>query len=140
MPVTGLDHIAITVADVDASIAWYARVLGAVPLHLDLWQSGAIPIALLQVGASRLSVHPATAPAEPHAVRPTPGSADVCFRFEGPVSDIVEMLHKCGIDIVDGPVPRPASDGRRGTSVYFRDPDGNLLELLTVAEERAGSS
>ena len=140
MPVTGLDHIAITVADVDASIAWYAKVLGAVPLHLDLWQSGAIPVALLQVGASRLSVHPAAAPAVPHAVRPTPGSADVCFRFAGPVREIVQMLDECGVEIVDGPVPRPASDGQRGTSVYFRDPDGNLLELLTVTEESAGSS
>lgn len=137
MAVSGLDHIAITVADVDASIAWYSDVLGAVPIHLDLWQSGAIPVALLQVGASRLSLHPAAAPAVPHADRPTPGSADVCFRFDGPVREIVELLDERGVLIVDGPVPRPASNGQRGTSVYFRDPDGNLLELLTVAEEPA---
>jgi len=135
VPITGLDHVAITVADVDASIAWYASVLGAEPLHLDLWQSGAIPVALLQIGCSRLSVHPAAAPAAPHADRPTPGSADVCFRFDGPVGDIVGMLDGHGVAIVDGPVPRPASDGRRGTSVYFRDPDGNLLELLTLTAE-----
>jgi catechol 2,3-dioxygenase-like lactoylglutathione lyase family enzyme len=132
MPVSGLDHIAITVADVDASIAWYTRVLGAQPLHFDLWRSGAIPVAILQIGTSRISVHPATAPAEPHADKPTPGSADVCFRFEGSVRDIVDLLADGGVDIIDGPVPRPASDGRRGTSVYFRDLDGNLLELLTV--------
>ncbi len=50
VPVSGLDHVAITVADVDATIAWYQRVLDAEPLHLDLWREGKLPIALLQVG------------------------------------------------------------------------------------------
>ena len=113
MPVAGFDHVAITVADVDATLAWYERVLGAEPLYVDLWREGKLPVALLQVGESRLSVHPAAAPAAPHADAPTPGSADLCFRF-------------------DGPVPRPAANGAPGASVYFRDPDGNLLELLTV--------
>src|SRR4029078_236582 len=86
MPVSGFDHVAITVADVDATLAWYARVLGAQPLSVDLWREGKLPIALLQVGASRLSVHPASAPAAPHADVPTTGSADLCFPFDGPVS------------------------------------------------------
>jgi catechol 2,3-dioxygenase-like lactoylglutathione lyase family enzyme len=138
VPVAGFDHVAITVADVDATIAWYQRVLGAVPLHLDLWRAGRLPIALLQVGASRLSVHPAAAPAAPHADVPTPGSADLCFRFVGPVGDILAMLDAAGVEVVDGPVPRPASSGEPGSSVYFRDPDGNLLELLTIDAEPAG--
>ena len=86
VPVAGFDHVAITVADVDATIAWYQRVLGAEPLHLDLWRDGKLPVALLQVGASRLSVHPDAAPAAPHADAPTPGSADLCFRFDGGVA------------------------------------------------------
>jgi catechol 2,3-dioxygenase-like lactoylglutathione lyase family enzyme len=134
MPIEGFDHVAITVADVDATIAWYERVLGAEPLHLDLWQAGRMPIALLQVGACRLSVHPAAAPAAPHARTPTAGSADLCFRFAGPVAEIVDLLERAEVAVVEGPVPRPASNGERGTSVYFRDPDGNLLELLTVTE------
>jgi catechol 2,3-dioxygenase-like lactoylglutathione lyase family enzyme len=132
VPVAGLDHVAITVADVDATIAWYQRVLGAEALHLDLWREGKLPVALLQVGASRLSVHPASAPAAPHADAPTPGSADLCFRFDGPVEEILDLLQAADVAVADGPVPRPASDGRLGASVYFRDPDGNLLELLTV--------
>jgi catechol 2,3-dioxygenase-like lactoylglutathione lyase family enzyme len=132
VPVAGFDHVAITVADVDATLAWYERVLGAEPLHLDLWREGTLPIALLQVGASRMSVHPASAPAAPHAEVPTPGSADLCFRFDGPVDEILAMLDAAGVAVVDGPVPRPASNGAPGASVYFRDPDGNLLELLTV--------
>ena len=141
VPIVGFDHVAITVADVDATIDWYRRVLGAEPLHLDLWQAGELPIALLQVGASRLSVHPATRPAAPHAATPTPGSADLCFRFDGPVAEILAMLDAAGVPVVEGPVPRPASSGEPGASIYFRDPDGNLLELLTldVTLEAAGA-
>jgi catechol 2,3-dioxygenase-like lactoylglutathione lyase family enzyme len=132
MPIAGFDHVAITVADVDATIEWYERVLGAEPLYLDLWQAGKLPVALLQVGASRLSVHPAAAPAAPHADAPTPGSADLCFRFDGTVAEILDLLHAALVPVVEGPVPRPAANGEPGASVYFRDPDGNLLELLTL--------
>jgi catechol 2,3-dioxygenase-like lactoylglutathione lyase family enzyme len=132
VPVSGFDHVAITVADVDVTIAWYERVLGAEPLHLDLWREGKLPIALLQVGASRLSVHPVAAPAAPHADAPTPGSADLCFRFDGPVAEILTLLERADVEVVEGPVPRPAANGEPGASVYFRDPDGNLLELLTL--------
>ena len=75
MPIEGLDHIAITVGDVDATIDWYVRVLGAEWLHADLWRAGTIPVALLQLGNSRISVHRAAAPARPHAAAPTIGSA-----------------------------------------------------------------
>jgi len=131
VPVLGFDHVAITVADVDATVDFYVRVLGADPLFLDRWKSGELPVALLQIGGARLSVHPAAAPAAPHATVPTPGSADLCFRYDGPVSGILARLAEHDVTVVDGPVPRPASDGSRGTSVYFRDLDGNLLELLT---------
>lgn len=134
MSIVGFDHVAITVADVDATIEWYHRVLGAQPLHLDLWQAGQLPVALLQLGGARLSVHPGSSPAAPHAAAPTPGSADLCFRWAGSVASILAALDAAGVAVVDGPVGRPASDGSRGTSVYFRDPDGNLLELLTVDE------
>lgn len=132
MAVEGLDHLAITVADVEVTLDWYERALGAERLHHDLFLSGAIPIALLQVGGSRLSVHPAAAPASPHAVAPTPGSADVCFRWSGPVETAIEALTAAGVEVEEGPVPRPASNGAMGESVYCRDPDGNLVELLTI--------
>jgi catechol 2,3-dioxygenase-like lactoylglutathione lyase family enzyme len=135
VPIEGFDHVAITVADVDATVDWYHRVLAAEPLHRDLWLAGTLPVALLQIGAARLSVHPAAAPAAPHAQAPTPGSADLCFRFDGPVSQILELLDTAGVAVEDGPVPRPASNGERGASVYFRDPDGNLLELLTLHDD-----
>ena len=132
MPVEGLDHIAITVADVEATLDWYEQALGAERLMYDLFASGAIPVAFLQVGASRLSVHRAEAPAAPHAHQPTAGSVDVCFRWTGPIEDAAAALTAAGVEIIEGPVPRPASNGARGTSVYCRDPDGNLVELLAV--------
>jgi len=132
MPVEGLDHVAITVADVEATLDWYERALGAARLNHDLFLSGVIPIARLQVGGSCLSVHPASAPASPHAVVPTPGSADLCFRWAGPVADAVAALEAAGVAVEVGPVPRPASNGVMGESVYCRDPDGNLIELLTI--------
>lgn len=131
--VEGLDHVAITVTDVDVTLDWYERVLGAERLHEDLRLAGTIPIALLQVGGSRLSVHRAEAPAAPHAATPTPGSADLCFRDRRSASQIVAHLDAVGVMVVDGPVPRPASNGELGTSVYVRDPDRNLVELLTLA-------
>jgi catechol 2,3-dioxygenase-like lactoylglutathione lyase family enzyme len=130
--VRGLDHLAITVDDVERTLAFYRRVLDAQPLFLELWRAGRIPVVLLQVGASRLSVHPAKAPAAPHARVPLPGSGDFCFRWEGSIDSAVAHLRERGVEIVLGPVPRPAADGAAGQSVYFRDPDGNLLELLTT--------
>lgn len=132
MPVSGLDHVAITVADVDATLRFYERVLEAMVLLEEEFKAGRAPIALLVLGGCRLSVHPASAPASPHAVAPTPGSADICFRWSGPISEAEAALKAAGVAVELGPVPRPASDGTRGESVYFRDPDDNLVELLTV--------
>lgn len=130
--ISGFDHLAITCDDVDASIAFYERVLGAELLLAEQWRARAMPVALMQIGANRLSLHQAAAPAAPHARVPTPGSVDLCFRWEGPISAAVAHLEAQGVGIVEGPVPRPASNGARGSSVYFRDLDGNLLELLTI--------
>ncbi len=132
MSISGFDHLAITCNDVDASIAFYERVLGAELLLADLWRDGKMPVAIMQIGANRLSLHQAAAPASPHAHAPTPGSVDLCFRWAGPIAAAVDHLASEGVAVIEGPVGRPASNGERGTSVYFRDLDGNLLELLTI--------
>ena len=132
MPVRGLDHLAITVADVVTTLRFYEDVLGAEALYEQEYLRGDIPVALLQVGQSRLSVHPAAKPAEPHADAPTAGSADVCFRFDGPIADAQALLASKGVEVIVGPAPRPAADGQLGQSVYFRDPDLNLVELLST--------
>jgi catechol 2,3-dioxygenase-like lactoylglutathione lyase family enzyme len=132
MPVRGLDHLAITVADVERTLRFYEDVLGAEAMYEELFKAGKIPVAMLQIGQCRLSVHPAAKPAAPHAEAPTPGSADVCFRFDGPIAEAEALLRSKGVEVVLGPVPRPAADGAEGQSVYFRDPDQNLLELLST--------
>ena len=132
MPVRGLDHLAITVADVERTLRFYEDVLGAEAMYEELFKAGKIPVAMLQIGQCRLSVHPAAKPASPHAEAPTPGSADVCFRFDGPIAEAEALLRSKGVEVVLGPVPRPAADGAEGQSVYFRDPDQNLLELLST--------
>ena len=130
--IAGFDHLAITCDDIDASIAFYTSVLGAELLLADLWRDGKMPVAIMQVGANRLSLHRAAAPASPHARVPTPGSVDLCFRWVGPIDHALAHLAAHDVAVVEGPVPRPASNGERGTSVYFRDLDGNLLEFLTL--------
>jgi catechol 2,3-dioxygenase-like lactoylglutathione lyase family enzyme len=132
MTISGFDHLAITCNDVDASIDFYTRVLGAELLLAEMWRARQMPVAIMQIGANRLSLHQAAAPASPHAQAPTPGSVDLCFRWEGPITDAVAHLGAQGVAVIEGPVGRPASNGERGTSVYFRDLDGNLLEMLTL--------
>ncbi len=132
MPVRGLDHVAITCADVEATLAFYKRVFGATTHFEEQWRAGQIPVVLLQVGASRMSIHDAASPAKPHAQVPAPGSEDVCFRFDGPIAEAVATLEANDVEVIEGPVPRPAADGTMGQSVYFRDPDGNLLEWLST--------
>lgn len=132
MSIRHIDHVAITVADIEVTIAFYRDVLGAEVLFYDLWREGRIPVVLLQLGGSRLSVHAASGPAKPHAQAPTPGSADLCFRWDAPIDAALALLEHHGVAVIEGPVPRPAADGAVGQSVYFRDPDGNLLELLTT--------
>jgi len=130
--ISGFDHLAITCSDVDTSIDFYERVLGARLLHAEHWRAGTMPVALMNVGAQNLSLHRASSPARPHATSPTPGAVDLCLRWEGSIEEAIVHLGSRGVDVIEGPAPRHSSDGRPATSVYFRDPDGNLLEFLAV--------
>ena len=134
--IAGFDHVAITAADPEATMAFYRDVLGAEVLYEDKWRAGAIPVYSLQVGANRINVHDPVRdehiPDSLLAGKPVPGSEDFCFRWEGPIQEAIDLLNSHGVAIIEGPVFRKASDDSKATSVYFNDPDGNLLELLTV--------
>jgi len=134
--IAGFDHVAITAADPEATMAFYRDVLGAEVLYEDKWRAGKIPVYSLQVGANRINVHDPERdkglPPEMVAGVPTPGSEDFCFRWEGPIEEAIEMLESHQVPILEGPVFRLASNNAKAKSVYFNDPDGNLLELLTV--------
>ena len=130
--IAGLDHCAITVADIEKTMNFYRDIFGCEILYEELWRSGKIPIVSIRFGANVINVHDAAAPAAPHAHRPTPGSGDICFRWDGPLQAAIDLLAEHAVPIVEGPVPRPASNGALGKSVYFRDPDENLMELLST--------
>ena len=135
MSVRGFDHWAITVQDIETTIAFYRGVLGCEILYEKLWRAGKLPIVSMRVGANVINVHQAGREASPHARQPTPGSGDVCFRWDAPLEDAVALLGSHGIEIEEGPVRRPAADGELGRSIYFRDPDGNLLEFLSTVDD-----
>jgi catechol 2,3-dioxygenase-like lactoylglutathione lyase family enzyme len=117
-----LDHLVLTVRDVDATIAFYSRVLGMEPITFGPGRRA------LAFGRQKLNLHPAAAPLAPHAARPTPGSADICLITSAPIAEIVAELRSAGVAIEEGPVSRSGAMGPI-TSVYLRDPDDNLIEV-----------
>jgi len=132
MAVRGFDHLAITVADPQRTVDFYRRVLGFEIYFEEPFRQGRIPVLCMRAGANLINVHRAATPAKPHADRPTPGSVDLCFRWSGTIEAAVERLGKGGVEVIEGPVVRIAADGSAANSVYFRDPDQNLIELLTT--------
>lgn len=130
--IRGLDHIALTVQDMEASIAFYGDRLGGEVYMANEWRRGESPLVTVVLGTGRINLHPATAPVAPHAQAPTPGAQDFCFRWDGPLTEVRELLESQGIAIEHGPVSRPAADGEFGESLYCRDPDGNLIEFLST--------
>jgi catechol 2,3-dioxygenase-like lactoylglutathione lyase family enzyme len=117
-----LDHLVLTVADVDATIAFYTRVLGMTAVT---FAGGRRALAF---GAQKINLHRAGHEFSPCAHRPTPGSADVCLITSVPLADAMAHLRACGVAIEEGPVQRTGATGPI-ESFYFRDPDGNLIEV-----------
>jgi catechol 2,3-dioxygenase-like lactoylglutathione lyase family enzyme len=86
----------------------------------------------LSFGEQKINLHQYGKEFEPKAKKPTPGSADLCFVTAVPVSQVIEHLRANGVEVLEGPVPRTGAVGAI-TSVYFRDPDGNLIEVSNYA-------
>lgn len=124
--VRSVDHLVLTVADVDRTVEFYARALG-----LERVDFGKGRVAVAWHGG-KLNLHPATGrPIRPRATAPTAGSADVCFLATRSLAEVVAHLEAAGVEIEAGPVEREGGAGRLA-SVYVRDPDGNLVEISQV--------
>jgi len=129
--VAGIDHVAITVSDVEATCAFYRELFGARTV-LDYAQDGKTLVRQIAIGDAQLSIHQAGNGISLVAKRPTVGAVDLCLRWNGRIEEAVALLRGRGLEIIEGPAPRRTADGLPGQSVYFRDPDGNLLELMAA--------
>ena len=127
MQISRIDHIVLTVADIDATCEFYSRAL-----NMQVLSFGAGRIAL-SFGQQKINLHQAGKEFEPKAMRPTPGSADICLITETPISQVMLHLQACGVDLLEGPVRRTGATGPL-LSVYFRDPDSNLIEVSNYIE------
>ena len=127
MQISRIDHIVLTVADIDATCEFYSRAL-----NMQVLTFGAGRIAL-SFGQQKINLHQSGKEFEPKAMRPTPGSADICMITETPISQVMLHLQACGVDLLEGPVRRTGATGPL-LSVYFRDPDSNLIEVSNYIE------
>lgn len=125
-----LDHLVLTVGDIAATIRFYTNILGMEAVTFGQNRQA------LAFGQQKINLHPASAPVKPHAIRPTPGSADLCLITTSPISKVIDHLQKMGITLEEGPVARTGAIGAI-TSVYLRDPDGNLIEISQYGQTPA---
>ena len=126
MKVESLDHVVLTVADIENTCAFYEAVLGME--HLE--QEGR---HALRFGAQKLNLHQKDCTFEPKAQHPVPGSADLCFLTAVPTPSVLLHLARCDVPVVEGPVERIGAAGRL-LSVYIRDLDANLVEIANPIE------
>lgn len=117
-----LDHLVLTVASIQRSCAFYTSALG---LRVETFGEAR---TALHFGTQKINLHELGKELEPKAARPTAGSADLCFITTTPLAAVIDHLRDAGAAIELGPVERTGALGRI-SSVYVRDPDGNLLEL-----------
>lgn len=119
-----LDHLVLTVADIEATCAFYTSVLG---MEVVTFGEGR---KALSFGAQKINLHQAGKEFEPKSQHPTPGSADLCFISDTPLDAVAVHLEACGVAIEEGIVPRTGATGPI-QSIYIRDPDQNLIEIST---------
>jgi catechol 2,3-dioxygenase-like lactoylglutathione lyase family enzyme len=117
-----IDHLVLTVFDLERTLDFYSRVLGMEPVTFAGGRRG------LAFGRQKLNLHQAGREFEPKALKPGPGAIDVCFIAATPLEQVIAQLEAEGVAIIAGPVDKTGALGAM-KSVYFRDPDGNLIEV-----------
>jgi catechol 2,3-dioxygenase-like lactoylglutathione lyase family enzyme len=127
MNVKSLDHLVLTVRDLQAAIDFYTRALGMQEVSFGGGRKA------LAFGAQKINLHLAGHEFEPKAQQPTPGSADLCFLTDTPVAQYAARLAELGIEVIEGPVARTGAVGPL-LSIYVRDPDMNLIEIANLKQ------
>ena len=128
--IRSIDHIVLTSSDIDKTVHFYCSVLG---MKLDRFTpaDGSPERLTLCFGAQKINLHRAESPYIPHARNPVSGAVDICFLSDIPVDEWAERLTGQEIAIEDGPVQKIGATGPL-TSIYVRDPDGNLIEISNL--------
>ncbi len=126
MQIDRLDHLVLTVANIEATCAWYSRVLA---MEVVSFADARIVLAW---GQQKINLHQQGHEFEPKAAHPLPGSADLCFITSTPLNDVIAHLEANDVPIIEGPVQRTGALGPM-LSIYIRDPDDNLIELSNYA-------
>ncbi len=122
MQIERIDHVVLTVRDLEATCRFYERVLGMQP---ETFGEGR---RALRFGTQKINLHEAGKEFEPKAATAMPGSADLCFRTATPISEVTAQFRSYGVLVELGPVPQTGARSQL-QSVYIRDPDGNLIEI-----------
>lgn len=125
-----LDHLVLTVASIEDTARFYETVLG---MRRVTFKGGR---TALRFGQQKINLHQAGHEFEPKSRVPTPGSGDLCFISPTPMDQMLEHLRDCGVTVEEGPVERSGAE-HPIRSVYFRDPDGNLVEVSNIIGDAA---
>ncbi len=124
MKIKNLDHFVLTVVSIEATCDFYEKTLG---MKVEVFGEGR---KALMFANQKINLHQVGKEFEPKAKKPTSGAGDFCLITETPITDVISHLKSCDVIIEDGPVARTGAMGAI-TSVYFRDPDHNLIEVST---------
>ena len=127
MKINRIDHLVLTVADIDATCKFYSEILGMQVVAFGNNRKA------LRFGNQKINLHQKGKEIDPKADRPTPGSADLCFIADTPIAEIEKELMRKSIKLIDSRVERIGATGKI-ISIYFRDPDFNLIELSNYAD------
>lgn len=122
-----IDHIVLTVFDLERTCDFYSRVLGMKVVKFGEGRTA------LSFGRQKLNLHLFGREFEPKALKPTPGSIDLCFITETPLDEVIAHVKSCNVKIAEGPVPKTGATGPM-LSIYIRDPDGNLVEISNYVQ------
>jgi catechol 2,3-dioxygenase-like lactoylglutathione lyase family enzyme len=122
MKISHLDHLVLTVADIATRCQFYQSALNFEVITFAENRKA------LRFGTQKINLHEAGKEFEPKALRPTVGSADLCFVAETPLDEVIAHLQNRNINIIEGPIQRTGATGKI-LSIYLRDPDQNLIEI-----------
>ena len=120
-----IDHLVMTVENVEITLNWYLRVL---TVKSAVFGEGRKALLL---NKQKINLHQKGAEFEPKALAPTPGSLDICFLTKTPLGEVIELLKAQRVTVEKGPIKRNGATGLI-TSIYVRDPDKNLLEISNL--------